>query len=380
MFKPVFKPFSKLFGNAQQEEQTKEEHANAPSDVGLNKPEPETQAAQGQASIETASAATRQSLIGKIWDVLSNSSSQVSASGTGHIPSRILEAETLEEQFEQIEEVLLRADVGFETAVNITDSLRNKRSELKTAQDVMKFLKQTFEEILAPYPINPEQPLTRTAHPKGLNIILVVGVNGAGKTTFIGKMAHRLHQEQRQVVVGAGDTFRAAATEQLEVWAQRASAFFVSGKENADSAAVLYDALQTARTQNADTVLLDTAGRLQNKYNLMEELRKIRKVIDKDMESHQEGGKSIDSLEVLLVLDATTGQNALKQAEVFKEAVDITGVVLTKLDGSAKGGIILSVAKDFQLPVKLVGIGEKIGDLKPFVPSEFINTLFSKFG
>jgi fused signal recognition particle receptor len=208
----------------------------------------------------------------------------------------------------------------------------------------------------------------------------VVGVNGAGKTTFIGKMAHRLHQEQRHVVVGAGDTFRAAATEQLEVWAQRASAFFVSGKENADSAAVLYDALQTARTQNADTVLLDTAGRLQNKYNLMEELRKIRKVIDKDMESHHENGKSIDSLEVLLVLDATTGQNALKQAEVFKEAVDITGVVLTKLDGSAKGGIILSVAKDFQLPVKLVGIGEKIGDLKPFVPSEFINTLFSKFG
>ncbi|MEB3286005.1 MAG: signal recognition particle receptor subunit alpha [Vampirovibrionales bacterium] len=344
-----------------------------------------------QANLQSATDATRQSLIGKIWDVLSGQSSQSQAVFSDKIPSRLLEAETLEDQFDQIEEILLRSDVGLETAIAITDRLKAERGKLNTVHDVLALLKQSFEEILAPYAIDPYAPLAQSDYENGLNIILVVGVNGAGKTTFIGKLAHQLLLEGHQVVIGAGDTFRAAAMEQLEVWAERSGAHFIAGKENADPASVIYEALSAARLQGADTVLLDTAGRLQNKFNLMEELRKIRAVIDKDILAHAQKannlgempghmpGHMIDTLEVLLVLDATTGQNALKQAEVFQEAVDLTGVVLTKLDGSAKGGVILSVAKDFNLPVKYVGVGEKIEDLKPFVASEFVESLFSKF-
>ena len=202
-----------------------------------------------------------------------------------------------------------------------------------------------------------------------MNIYLVVGVNGSGKTTVIGKLANRFIRQGRTVVIGAGDTFRAAAQEQLEVWANRAGAVFVGAGNVTDPSAVIFDTLKRAKESHADVVLLDTAGRLQNKRNLMEELRKIRKVID---QARPEGSL----LESLLVLDATTGQNALKQAAVFHEAVDLSGVILTKLDGSAKGGVILGIAREYRLPVKMVGVGEGIEDLRDFHAQAFVEALF----
>ncbi len=273
----------------------------------------------------------------------------------------------LDDIIDDIEELLIKADVGLDIAVEITDKLRKQKHQLKTQDEILAFLKNEFAQILAPFADANLLSFTLDE----LNIYLVVGVNGAGKTTFIGKLAHLFMQAGQRVVIGAGDTFRAAATEQLEIWADRAGALFIGGKPNADPASVIYDALKVARDEEATVLLLDTAGRLQNKHNLMEELRKIKKVIDKEMEQ----GSS--HLESLLVLDATTGQNALKQAEVFRECVDLTGVVLTKLDGSAKGGVILSIAKEFKLPVKMVGVGEGIDDLKPFEPTEYLDALFN---
>jgi len=301
------------------------------------------------ASLKTAAAVTGKSFMGKLMGVLEG-----------------IDQADMEDVIDSIEELLLKADVGLDTSVEITDKLRKNKGQLKTREDVLNFLKNEFTQILAPY--TDANLLNFTLDE--LNIYLVVGVNGAGKTTFIGKLAHLFMQAGQRVVIGAGDTFRAAATEQLEIWADRAGARFIGGKQNADPAAVIYDALKAAREEEASVVLLDTAGRLQNKHNLMEELRKIKKVIDKE----RENGTS--HFESLLVLDATTGQNALKQAEVFRECVDITGVVLTKLDGSAKGGVILSIAKQFKLPVKMVGVGEGIDDLKPFDPTEFVDALF----
>lgn len=274
------------------------------------------------------------------------------------------ETELDDDAVDDIEEALVRADVGLSTAVEITDRIRANRSQIGTVEKLRAFLKTEFTSILSPY-ANANQ---LQFEPGKLNIYLVVGVNGAGKTTFIGKLARRYVQQGKKVVIGAGDTFRAAAEEQLDVWAQRAGAELIR-KDGSDAAAVIFDTLAHAKAQQADVVLLDTAGRLQNKYNLMEELRKIRKVIEK---AKPEGAV----YESLLVLDATTGQNALKQAEVFKEAVDLSGVVLTKLDSSAKGGVILSIAKEFHLPVKLVGVGEGIEDLKDFDTEEFIQALF----
>ena len=300
------------------------------------------------ASLKSAVSASSQSIVGKIFGILQDT-------------------EVTEDAIDEIEEVLIRADVGVETATEITDKLRAKKTELNSPDKLMAFLRGEFEAILTPY-ANANQ----LSHKPGvMNIYLVVGVNGAGKTTFIGKLANRYIKQGKKVVIGAGDTFRAAAEEQLEVWAKRAGASFVGAGETTDPAAVIFDALKTAKAQNADVVLLDTAGRLQNKYNLMEELRKIRKVIDQAM---PEGA----NLECLLVLDATTGQNAMKQASVFKEAVNISGVVLTKLDGSAKGGIVLTIAREYHLPVKMAGVGEGIDDLRDFDSREFIDGLFQR--
>ena len=231
----------------------------------------------------------------------------------------------------------------------------------------MDVLNREFEAILTPY----EQANQLKFDPKVMNIYLVVGVNGAGKTTFIGKLANRFIKQGKTVVIGAGDTFRAAAEEQLEVWANRAGATFIGAGNTKDPAAVMFESLKQAKAIGADVVLLDTAGRLQNKFNLMEELRKVRKVIE---QGKPEGAV----MESLLVLDATTGQNALKQASVFKETVDLNGVVLTKLDGSAKGGVILTIAREHGLPVKMVGVGEGIEDLKDFHAHEFIDALFNR--
>lgn len=300
------------------------------------------------AGLKQAVSLTGKSIVGKIFGVLE-------------------EGEITDDTIDEIEEILIRADVGLDTATQISDRLRKRKSELNTSEKLMAFLKQEFIDILTPF-----EQANRLVYESGkMNVYLVVGVNGAGKTTFIGKLANRYIKQGKKVMIGAGDTFRAAAEEQLEVWAERAGAGFVGAGSTKDPAAVIFDALKQGRDSGADVVLLDTAGRLQNKYNLMEELRKVRKVIDQGM---PEGSH----MESLLVLDATTGQNALKQAEVFKEAVNLDGVVLTKLDGSAKGGVILTIAREYKLPVKMIGVGEGIDDLKDFVARDFVDALFEK--
>ncbi len=320
--------------------------AQAPGQASVALQEQEAQS--GLSGLKAAVSVTGKSIVGKIWGLLK-------------------ESEVDEDLIDEIEEILIRADVGLSTATAISDKIRQNRAQLETAEQMMAFLREEFASILTPF--DAANQLRFEAGKR--NVYLVVGVNGAGKTTFIGKLANRFIQDGKSVVIGAGDTFRAAAEEQLEVWANRAGATFVGAGNTKDPAAVIYDALKQAKDTQADVVLLDTAGRLQNKFNLMEELRKIRKVIDQAL---TEG----DVLECLLVLDATTGQNALKQASIFKETVDLSGVVLTKLDGSAKGGVVLTIAREYQLPVKLVGVGEGIEDLRDFHAQAFIDALFAK--
>lgn len=270
-----------------------------------------------------------------------------------------------DEALDAIEDTLLRADVGLDTTLALLEPLRRGDVPLANDTALRAYLKDAFLQILNPSPPEPALPSPGT----GLAIYLVVGINGAGKTTFIGKLAHRLTRAGQRVVIGAGDTFRAAAENQLAVWAARAGATLVR-RDGADPASVVFEAITQAARDGAQAVILDTAGRLQNKYNLMEELRKIRAVIDKARPAES-------ALHALLVLDATTGQNALKQAEAFKQAVDVTGVVLTKLDGSSKGGVALSVAREFGLPIQWVGVGETLDDLLPFDAEAFVEALFS---
>jgi fused signal recognition particle receptor len=268
-----------------------------------------------------------------------------------------------EDALDNIEETLIRADVGVDMAVKLTETIRRNKN-IQTHSKLKAFLKEEFTKVLT----LPQESNRLRLTPGKLNLILVVGVNGAGKTTLIGKLAHRWIGEGKKVVIAAGDTFRAAAEDQLEIWAQRAGAELVR-KDNADAAAVIFDAIHQAVENQADVLLIDTAGRLQNKFNLMEELKKIKKIIEREAPADM-------VYESLLVIDATTGQNAMRQAEVFQEAVQLTGVALTKLDGSAKGGIVFNIASTYHLPVKLVGVGEKIEDLRDFEPSAFIEALF----
>ena len=262
---------------------------------------------------------------------------------------------------DQMEEKLIRADVGVDTTVYIIERLRENKNKIKPDK-LGEYLKNEFKEII-------KAPGSNNLIFKSgqLNTFLITGVNGAGKTTLIGKLAYRFKLQGKKVLVAAGDTFRAAAEDQLEIWADRAGADIVR-QDGADPASVVFDSIKKAGNENYDILLIDTAGRLHNKFNLMEELRKIKKVIDK------EAAESL--VESILVLDATTGQNGLKQAEVFKEAVDITSVGLTKLDGTAKGGVILGIAKELNLPVKLIGVGEKMEDLRDFSADDFIEALF----
>ena len=261
---------------------------------------------------------------------------------------------------DEMEETLIKADIGLDTAVSVVDKLREKQNKL-TPDDIKPFLKNEFNTILK------EAGECKIHLKDGLNIFLITGVNGAGKTTLIGKLAYKFKQQGKKVLIAAGDTFRAAAEEQLDIWSKRAGASIVR-RDKADPASVVYEAIEKAKGENYDVILVDTAGRLQNKFNLMEELKKIKSVIDK---------KAPEALrECILVLDANTGQNGLQQAKIFTEAVNITSVALTKLDGSAKGAIVLAVAKELKLPVKLVGVGEKMEDLKEFNPEEFIEALF----
>lgn len=263
---------------------------------------------------------------------------------------------------DEMEEKLIRADLGVKTTVDIIEKLRANKSKIKP-DGVKDFLRNEFVQILSSTGSS-----ILNYKPNQLNIILIAGVNGAGKTTLIGKLAYRFKQQGLKVMVAAGDTFRAAAEDQLEIWSNRAGAEIVR-QDGADPASVVFDAVKIAKEKQADILLVDTAGRLQNKFNLMEELGKIRKVIDRES---PEG-----LVESILVLDATTGQNGLKQAEVFHECINLTSVALTKLDGTAKGGVILSISKELGLPVKLIGVGEKMGDLKDFSPNDFVEALFS---
>ena len=261
---------------------------------------------------------------------------------------------------DEMEESLIKADLGVETSAYIIDNLRKNKNAL-TQENLREFLKSQFMEIL-------NQTSSSELNLKdGLNIFLVTGVNGAGKTTLIGKLAYNFKNIGKKVLIAAGDTFRAAAEEQLEIWSKRAGADIVRN-DGADAASVVFDAIKKAKAENYDILLIDTAGRLQNKFNLMEELKKIKRVIDKEAE-----GLLAESM---LVIDATTGQNALKQAEVFSQAVNLTSVALTKLDGSAKGAIVVAIAKEMKIPVKLVGVGEKLEDIREFSPQSFIEALF----
>ena len=268
-----------------------------------------------------------------------------------------------DEFFDNLEESLILADVGVNIATEAVNSLRNAvfSYDMKDPEQVKAELRKILLQKLSV-----GDAALDTA--KSPTVILVIGVNGVGKTTSIGKLAARLKGEGKKVLLCAGDTFRAAAADQLEIWANRAGVPIVRQHEGADPGAVLFDALQAAKARDVDVVLCYTAGRLQNKQNLMNELAKLRKIIDREL---PEAGR-----ETLLVLDATTGQNGLIQARSFKETAGLTGIVLTKLDGTAKGGIVIAIARELGVPVKFVGVGEGIDDLKPFDPEEFVNDLF----
>lgn len=267
-----------------------------------------------------------------------------------------------EELFEELEETLIMCDIGAVTSIKICDILRKRVKEngVKEPEKIMDMLKEVIEEMLGE-----PQKLDMSTTP---SVILVIGVNGVGKTTTIGKLSYQLKNEGKKVIVAAADTFRAAAIDQLEVWTERAGVDIIKHKEGSDPAAVVFDALTAAKARKADVVICDTAGRLHNKKNLMDELRKISRIVHAQAEGC--------SLEVLLALDATTGQNAVNQAKQFNEVADITGIILTKLDGTAKGGIIISITDDLKVPVKLVTVGEKIEDIQPFDTHDFVNALF----
>ena len=273
-----------------------------------------------------------------------------------------------EDFFEELEETLIGADVGFETAIRITEALRQevKLRNAKKSAEVQNAIIEKLVDLYEAEGINEVNELN--IQEDGLTVILFVGVNGVGKTTSIGKLAHQFKNEGKKVLMAAADTFRAGAIDQLVVWGERAGVEVVRGNAGGDPAAVVFDALERAKIEQADVLLVDTAGRLQNKVNLMNELEKIKRVIQRELPEAPQ--------ETLLVLDATTGQNAMVQAKQFKETTDVTGLVLTKLDGTAKGGIVLAIRNELHLPVKLVGLGEGIDDLEPFDPNDFVVGLF----
>ncbi|MEB7790865.1 signal recognition particle-docking protein FtsY [Enterococcus faecalis] len=273
-----------------------------------------------------------------------------------------------EDFFEELEETLIGADVGFDTSLKITEALRQevKLRNVKKPAQVQNTIIEKMVDLYEEAGINENNAIN--LQPNGLTVILFVGVNGVGKTTSIGKLAHQYKLEGKKVLMAAADTFRAGAIDQLVVWGERAGVEVVRGNAGGDPAAVVFDALERAKAEQADVLLVDTAGRLQNKVNLMKELEKIKRVIQREIPDAPH--------EVLLVVDATTGQNAMTQAKQFKETTDVTGLVLTKLDGTAKGGIVIAIRNELHLPVKLVGLGEGINDLEPFNANDFAMGLF----
>ena len=269
-----------------------------------------------------------------------------------------------DEFFEELEDILIQADVGMKTSLELVSQIKAsaRKQKINDPSAVTELIKEEIAKLMGnePTPLNisPEKP----------TVILVVGVNGAGKTTSIAKLAHKLKNEGHMVMLAAGDTFRAAAIDQLQIWADRVGVELIKHQEGSDPGAVVFDAVNAARARQVDVLIIDTAGRLQNKTNLMKEIGKVRKVIEREIPAAPH--------EVLLVLDATTGQNAISQAKIFGEATGVSGIVLTKLDGTAKGGIVIAVTKELDIPVKMVGIGESLEDLRDFSPDIFAQALF----
>ena len=287
---------------------------------------------------------TRDSMMGKV-DALLNSFTKID-----------------EDFFDELEESLIMADVGAVTSARICENLRKKVKEegLSDPSAVKGALKEIIAQMLAG-----DEALNLSTKP---SIILVIGVNGVGKTTTIGKLAHNLHEDGKKVLLAAADTFRAAAIDQLQIWADRAGVDLVKHGEGSDPAAVVFDAINAGKARGCDVVICDTAGRLHNKKNLMDELSKIARVIDREAPG--------SAKEVLLVLDATTGQNALNQAKLFQEAAGLTGIILTKLDGTARGGVVIGIKEELNIPIKYIGVGEQIDDLRPFDSKDFVKALF----
>ncbi|MBQ2846981.1 MAG: signal recognition particle-docking protein FtsY [Clostridia bacterium] len=284
---------------------------------------------------------------------------------TGAINAALYGKNEIDDEFyDELEEILVMSDVGVTTAMEIVEKLRDAvfKKNLRRAKDVKQEIRNIVAELLSG-----GEELDMITVP---SVILVIGVNGVGKTTSIGKMAAMFKAEGKKVILGAADTFRAAAIDQLEIWADRAGVDIVKHKEGADPAAVVFDTIEAGKARNADIIICDTAGRLHNKKNLMEELAKIYRVIDRQL--------PYADREILLVLDATTGQNAVNQAKEFKDVAEITGIILTKLDGTAKGGVVLAIKNDLKVPVKFIGVGEGIDDLKPFNPAAFADGLFEE--
>ena len=280
----------------------------------------------------------------------------------GGLNSLFSGSEITDDFYDELEETLILADLGATTSEDIVSGLRQvvKAEKLTTTDQVRGALKDMIKDMLGE-----DSPLDLSTAP---SVVLVIGVNGVGKTTAIGKLSHQLREDGKRVLVAAADTFRAAAIDQLNVWTDRAGVEIIKRPEGSDPASVVYDAMDAAKSRKADVVIIDTAGRLHNKQNLMNELAKISRIVHQKAEGC--------SLEVLIALDATTGQNAVMQARAFNEAADITGIILTKLDSSAKGGIVISIANELKVPVKLVSVGEKIDDLQPFVAQDFVEALF----
>ena len=287
---------------------------------------------------------TRDSMMGKV-DALLNSFTKID-----------------EDFFDELEESLIMADVGAVTSARICENLRKKVKEegLSDPASVKGALKEIIAQML-----EGDEALNLSTKP---SIILVIGVNGVGKTTTIGKLAHNLHEDGKKVLLAAADTFRAAAIDQLQIWADRAGVDLVKHGEGSDPAAVVFDAINAGKARGCDVVICDTAGRLHNKKNLMDELSKIARVIDREAPG--------SAKEVLLVLDATTGQNALNQAKLFQEAAGLTGIILTKLDGTARGGVVIGIKEELNIPIKYIGVGEQIDDLRPFDSKDFVEALF----
>ena len=361
--------FRRLFGGATVEQPPSEDESGAEQTADVGRPAElhddgaadavniSSSDAVGQDENETAQSSG--SWFGRLKSGLSKTSNQLTSGISGLFTKRKLDATTLDD----LEDVLIQADLGVATAMRITERISDGRFEKGISpDDVRRILAEEVEAVLEPVAVPLDVERGHRPH-----VILMVGVNGAGKTTTIGKLSAQFHSQGKSVLIAAGDTFRAAAVDQLRVWAERTGAGFVSREVGADAAGLAYDAIIQARADNADIVLIDTAGRLQNKDGLMDELEKIVRVVQKlDAEAPHD---------VLLVLDATTGQNALRQVDVFRERAGVTGLVMTKLDGTARGGILVAIADAHGLPVRAIGVGERVEDLQAFDAKDFSNAI-----